>query len=136
MTKVDATTTPKPSIKYRVAINHVEPWKIQSIARFKAKLAKKDSKPQTTQTLEKKKGQKKSTPPAATSSNKSVASQIRANLIESTLRDLAQYNYNSSVIKNRIAALHSVRSSLLWLLKKTAVHERSMINDYLSAPSN
>lgn len=53
---------------------------------------------------------------------------------ETNVRELANYHFNSTVIKNRIAALHTVRSSLLWLLKKTALHERGLINDHLTVP--
>jgi hypothetical protein len=51
---------------------------------------------------------------------------------EANVRELANCHFTSSVIKARIAALHSVRVSLLWLLKKASLHERATINDHLT----
>lgn len=52
-------------------------------------------------------------------------------LVEQRLKELEYWNNRSLVAKERIASLHTVKNSLLWLLKKVTLHERSLINDYL-----
>lgn len=59
----------------------------------------------------------------------------RPTLVERSVKELEYWNTRSIVAKERIASLHSVKNSLLWLLKKATSHERSLINDYPPSPN-
>ncbi len=65
---------------------------------------------------------------------KENSSLSRPTLVERSVKELEYWNNRSLVAKERIASLHSVKNSLLWLLKKAAVHERSLINDHPPIP--
>jgi hypothetical protein len=141
--------------KYRIAIKQPEDWKIHSIAQWKKK-----QKIRKQIELQKQQLMKAAIPPPRLelspegedrkkSSKKMLSSQtikenaerqkqeeeLKNTVFESNTRELANCHINSTLIKSRIAALHSVRMSLLWLLKKTSLHERAIINDHL-APLN
>ncbi len=60
-----------------------------------------------------------------------TAAQKQA-ILENSLRDLEVLNHTSNILKTRIAHLHQVRGHLLWLLKKSAAHERTMIHENIS----
>lgn len=74
-----------------------------------------------------------STSSSSTSSTGSVrpdlTDQQRRAALEQTRKDLDICDYNSRIIQQRIQALHSVKISLLWLLKKASLHERTMIHE-------
>eukprot|EP01039_Chlorochromonas_danica_P008002 gene8002-8825_t len=58
-----------------------------------------------------------------------LTDQQRRAALEQTRKDLDICDYNSRIIQQRIQALHSVKISLLWLLKKASLHERTMIHE-------
>lgn len=65
----------------------------------------------------------------STGSKPELTEQQRTAAIEQAVKELEVYNYNSKIIQSRIAALHSVKMSLLWLLKKASMHERTMLHE-------
>jgi hypothetical protein len=149
-TQAGSNDTPNHKMmKFRIAIKQPEDWKIQSIAKFKhQQKLRKHAEELLRQKLqlqseaeEKKKNSKKEA-----TSNPQVEKQDAAekeqkeieqkNLIyEASVRELANCHITSTIIKSRIAQLHTLRMSMLWLLKKTSLHERALINDHL-APQN
>jgi hypothetical protein len=128
-------------IKYRLAIKQPEEWKIRSIAQFKQKQRLKQIRRQQAEMAANESatdGKKKSAKATPVSSSSSVGKEEKVpkeneikSAYESHVRELANCHFTSTVAKARITALHSVRISLLWLLKKASLHERSLIQDHL-----
>lgn len=141
-------------IKYRIAIKQPEQWKIQSVARYKKHQQVKFQRKQEAEQLlldrqlqqqqrhkddkpseDKKKNSKKVT--SSHNQHEHDAQQLKQQQqeidvkYEANVRELANCHFAASVLKARIAALHSVKVSLLWLLKKASLHERANINDHL-----
>jgi hypothetical protein len=107
---------PKSQIcKFRVAICTPERWKVESIAKFKLLQANKSVK--STHPGGGVKGGKKN-------DKKEVKSHIPIDHIKKELEIL---HNNSIVFRKKMMALSSVRTSLLWLLKKSNMVERELV---------
>jgi hypothetical protein len=149
-------------VHYKVAIKQPEEWKIRSVAQYKLRQKLKLLKQNEFELLQQKQLEALSlkeegernrdeqpkninsipedqlSPAVATSSSSSSSKAVSKEdeeidlKFEANVRELANCHFTSSVIKARIAALHSVRVSLLWLLKKSSLHERATINDHLT----
>lgn len=76
----------------------------------------------------------KPAPSEAALARQAEAALIQKQLqLEQALRELEHYSHNSQSAQERIRQLHQMRSSLLWLLKKAARHERLMVHEHLSS---
>jgi len=105
-----------------VAIGNPEKWKVQSIAQFKKVQAVKQEKIAA-------RALAKSLERAALSGGKPETPAHKNHIpIDHIKKELEILHNNSSVIRNKMMALSSVRTSLLWLLKKSNMVERSVIN--------
>jgi hypothetical protein len=98
---------------FRVAIAHPPSWKIRTIAKYKqtqkAKIVSNElSAPAKVDQLE-------------------IPQHQKSAAIEQIKRDLDILQYNGNAIRNKMQALTSVRYSLLWLLKKSTLCQRSII---------
>ena len=105
--------------KFRVAIGNPEKWKVQSIAQYKKIQAAKLAKVNNAKAKLAERGFN------AKTETTSVKNQIP---IEHIKKELEILHNNSNVIRNKMTALSTVRTSLLWLLKKSNMVERSIIN--------
>jgi|Transcript_18925 hypothetical protein len=112
----DPTWDPSPpqsqTCKFRVAICTPERWKVESIAQFKQLQANKVVKPLA------KKGKSGNGKEVATKSHIPV---------EHIKKELEILHNNSIVFRKKMMALSSVRTSLLWLLKKSSMVERELV---------
>ena len=108
--------------KFRVAIGNPEKWKVQSIAQFKKVQAVKQEKIAA-------RAFAKSLERAALTAGKPEVPAHKNHIpIDHIKKELEILHNNSIVIRNKMMALSSVRTSLLWLLKKSNMVERSVIN--------
>jgi hypothetical protein len=149
-----STMSQSHTTTFRVTIRQPEEWKIRAIAEYKQQqyLKKMSQKQQDSAFMDNdahksddgiNKSQRKrmSMRPKSASSaadpTVDMTPEQRKAFIDHSLRELEVYNYNSNVLKARIAGLHSVKLSLLWLLKKASLHERSLIQQHgaVSHPS-
>ncbi len=122
MTKLSCAEPPKSKTsKFRVAIKHPEMWKIQSIAEYKKLLAVKQHKKAEQLAAQKSKKTDDKTEPVVPV-QKAVISD------EQIRRELEILQNNSTVVRNKMLALSSIRHSVLWLLKKAALCERAVIS--------
>lgn len=125
---------------FKVSIKVPERWKIQSIAKYKSnkflKLKQNNLKVQSKNSTDHlingntilSTGQS-SSPSMITTSAVANDKVIKNNIaVEHIKKELEILNNNSIVIKNKMIALSSVRTSLLWLLKKSNALERSLIS--------
>lgn len=147
---------PPKVTKFRVTIRQPEQWKVRAIAEYKQKqyLRKLEQRKQTAVDSENNNGTVRDDVMKAKSQRKrligtqryqkssdlsaEMSAEQRKVLVEQSIRELEVYNHTSNVLKARIAGLHSVKSSLLWLLKKASLHERNLIQQYgaVSHPSH
>lgn len=121
MTRIDSDPCKSKTSKFRVAISCPEKWKMYSVAQHKILLMKKNSNKTTTVNNGTSdnfiKEEKK--PESALHKNKVPVDHIK--------KELEILHNNSLVIRNKMMALCSVRTSLLWLLKKSNLVERSLV---------
>ena len=119
MTKSNQVQLPvSKTCKFRVAIGNPEKWKVESIAQFKKNQAVKLAKINNA----KAKLQERGFPAKEAAPHKSHIP------IDHIKKELEILHNNSIVIRNKMMALSSVRTSLLWLLKKSNMVERSIIS--------
>ena len=104
--------------KFRVPIGLPERWKIQSIANYKKQQAQKVFKARVRST-----GGKVNERPTKGDGTHKINIPI-----EHLRKELDTLNSNSNVIRNKMVALCAVRTSLLWLLKKSNMVEREIIS--------
>lgn len=114
---VESLPPASKTCKFRVAIGCPEKWKVQSIANFKKVQAVKAAK-----IAARIKAVERNIP--AKSEGSSHKNHIPIDHIK---KELDILHNNSIVIRNKMMALSSVRTSLLWLLKKSNMVERSVI---------
>jgi hypothetical protein len=112
---------PSQTCKFRVAISNPEKWKVQSVAQYKKQQSAKQAKIQAI-LVAKNKGNEKG-------AKESYVVAHKNNIpIDHIKKELEILHNNSLVIRNKMMALSSVRTSLLWLLKKSNQVERSIIS--------
>ena len=111
---------------FRVPIRQPEKWKVESIAAFKKRQIEKNRLAENGANSSRKLDQKNISESATKRSPASI--QRSAMAIEHIKRELEILHSNSMVIRNKMQALNAVRTSLLWLLKKSSALERSLIN--------
>jgi len=122
MTRLENVQPPaSKTCKFRVAIGNPEKWKVQSIAQFKKVQAAKQEKLNA-------RALAKSIERAALTGKAETLAHKNHIPIEHIKKELEILNNNSNVIRNKMMALSTVRTSLLWLLKKSNMVERSIIN--------
>jgi hypothetical protein len=120
MTKSSSSLLPvSKTCKFRVAINSPEKWKVQSIAQFKKIQTAKIAKVTAAKAKLQERGFVAKEGPTASHKNHIPIDHIK--------KELEILHNNSLVIRNKMMALSSVRTSLLWLLKKSNMVERSII---------
>jgi hypothetical protein len=120
MTKSSTSLLPvSKTCKFRVAINSPEKWKVQSIAQFKKIQTAKIAKVTAAKAKLQERGFVAKEGPTASHKNHIPIDHIK--------KELEILHNNSLVIRNKMMALSSVRTSLLWLLKKSNMVERSII---------
>lgn len=114
---VDPSPPASKTCKFRVAIGCPEKWKVQSIANYKKVQAAKAAK-----IAARIKASERNVP------GKAEGSSHKNHIpIDHIKKELDILHNNSIVIRNKMMALSSVRTSLLWLLKKSNMVERSII---------
>lgn len=118
MTKATQAQTHLPAsktCKFRVPIGSPEKWKVQSIAQFKKAQAAKAARVAAAKAKLHERG--------------FVAKEAQPHKIpiDHIKKELEILHNNSMVIRNKMLALSSVRTSLFWLLKKSNMVERSLL---------
>ena len=106
--KVEAKST----ANFRVAIAQPPIWKIKAVAKYK-------------QTQKAKFCNEASLPTKIDQTD--IPTHQKSAAVEQIKRDLDILQYNGNAIRNKMQALTSVRYSLLWLLKKSTLCQRSII---------
>lgn len=152
------------TMKFKLLVPEPEPWKIKAIAEYKVRMQRRaqilnsiaqksaaqssqivDSSPRkksTSSTNKKVEEQKLRTTAANNASTTQdpqrpdMGAVQKQAYLERTLIELEHWNARANAAKERIASLHAVKGSLLWLLKKASQHERGLINDFPPAPSS
>jgi hypothetical protein len=119
MTKTNqALLPPSKTCKFRVAIGNPEKWKVQSIAQHKKVQAAKIAKVNNAKAKLQERGFT-AKPEGPAHKNHIPIDHIK--------KELEILHNNSIVIRNKMMALSSVRTSLLWLLKKSNMVERAIV---------
>ena len=125
MTRVTEQQPPaSKTCKFRVAIGYPEKWKVQAIAQHKRVQAVK-----ALRTASKLASIKLGDRNIIGKSDSGIGSAHKSNIpIDHIKKELEILHNNSIVIRNKMTALSAVRTSLLWLLKKSNMNERSIIS--------
>ncbi|RYH13700.1 hypothetical protein EON65_35025 [archaeon] len=139
--------------KFRVAIQQPEAWKIEAIADFKRRkyLASKgisNNNSSTSSSLSNNEPRRLKRSNSITNPSQMDTPKVTGKVdltaaqrdiaIMQTIRELEIYDHNSKIMQGRIAHMHTVKSSLLWMLKKITMHERMQAHEgrYLPVPAN
>jgi len=122
MTKQSKATTSS----FRINIPVTPSWKIKSIANFKARREIK-SKQASLAGKETGKNQIKSGPSKPT---ESTSSPLVLPPLKVVLNELGKLNKEENELKNEIQQLHEMKTSLIWMLRKGALHDTYRNHSY------
>lgn len=108
------TKSAKQTNNFRVNIPATPAWKIKSIANFKSR---REAKAKSSSTTGKDSGKNQSKP-GQIKPSENIPPQLKV-----VLNELSKLNKEESELKNEIQQLHEMKTSLIWMLRKGALHD-------------